>query len=716
MLALTASSPFAPAKCNDFKEGDEEGNSDARSLCGGSSWRLARIGRTDIDSRAHLISMLTAIRSTPASCTSDKFQQFIELIFVRVVPRAILDEEFESAVRTFKPDDVLYCLSPRAQRPVPCVITRAPTGPSQKVIVRYNATGEQREVDRSNVLIEGEWGPYGDYQIFNQSLLVDAAQRVNLAPGRVRLGDDVCFGQLNWLRTERGRVVRVTSDENWEADVIVEPHGSSPPWVETRRNLSCSQLADELQQGDLAVAAPTAGWRQGKTNKVHDLRADLVVRGPWCAWHRCMRGDTFRMEQSASSNNKRDLGSRRFRPCSIDRVAGDDSFFLKWDDDDAGDLVIAFERHAFHPRFRAPEVLLRRPASDDAQGWASREPARNPDRDTSATSLLGLHLVLNEDDWSEFGPIQICVIEPPASSSAAPSLFPCRIMFVNAHVPDQWVRIEPVIDDKRNDTPCLAHTRCNLWRVHLEKTGDNDALAQLMGLDSSQDSSQIVLARETTFFLPHDEDAPVYFKAPKQYSDTVDTGLIDSLWQLYSDEAEIEFNFDGEWGVPLSSTESGDQGLPSVDKEQVFAQPIAQARLTQKKRPDEKGFDTLLRFHNIDVQDLYVKVERYAKSDEGDGFDGCVTIPVTKEREQVPSATVKCKFRIAQLGVAYFELSGTSGYSGFLSSLDTTHPQARSETHTRAPARARMWTREPSLPALYCFVGPCCVRSRAMES
>ena len=140
----------------------------------------------------------------------------------------------------------------------------------------------------------------------------------------------------------------------------------------------------------------------------------------------------------------------------------------------------------------------------------------------------------------------------------------------------------------------------------------------------------------------------------------------------------------------------------------MLAQPVVCARLTRKTRDPAdgganadaqrgdghpRGFNTLLRFHNIDVCDQWVKVEMYEPgSDVANGgeygeFAGCLTVPLTAVDEDNPTTEPKlatCKFRRARLGVAYLKLAAAADdddnaeHAGcFLSSLDTAHPQAR---------------------------------------
>ena len=416
------------------------------------------------------------------------------------------------------------------------------------------------------------------------------------------------------------------------------------------------------------------------------------------------------------------------------------------------------ERESFHPRYRAPELLARLPPSNDAKGWAAREPARNAARHATVgdgsfgravvgETPLHLHLVLNENDWSAFGPIQVRVVEHKirqggkSEAADATALFPDRLEFINAHARDEWVRVERASDDDaadvRSDGGVLAGTQCALWRVFVAEPSKS-AFAELMGDDEVGDGGTGLLARETTFYLPRDDSAPLYFEPPpnaltgggRARSMAVTAGwgdtLFDSLWQEYFDDAEIEFNF---WlGEDRKRTEWGP--LPSGDPNKLLAQPVMHARLTRKKRkPAEdgadvqhsegypNGFDTLLRFHNIDIDDQWVKVEKYAPGNpEVDGgeygeFAGCLTVPqeaVDKDNPTAELDLVTCKFRRAKLGVAYFKLAtaavddddNAAAHAGcYLSSLDTAHPQVRN-------ARLSDRTRFLSLTSVWCAACP----------
>ena len=346
VTALTADSPFAPVtrKTNDATDGAPQ-----KRLCGGSRWRLVCIDRPkliSIESRAHLMSVLAEIRGTPCvtshqpqsgrrasdeqslSFPSSLFaQQFVSLTFMRVAPRALHSDEVASAVRTFEPGAVMQCLSPRAQRPAPCVVTASSDDSS--VTVRFDATGDERKLSRSNVFIKGDWAPYADFQISQRSLVLERSEVASTRAGRVRLGDDVCFGQLNWMRPERGRVTRVSSDDEWDADVRIDPYDGGS-WIETRRNLKSRQLADMIGEEDLAVAAPTSDWRRGVVcSPVASPRPELVVRGPWRARAQCARGDAFRKRDIGESDDSApNLGRRAYRPCRVARTSSS-GYFLE---------------------------------------------------------------------------------------------------------------------------------------------------------------------------------------------------------------------------------------------------------------------------------------------------------------------------------------------------------------------------------------------------
>ena len=230
-------------------------------------------------------------------------------------------------------------------------------------------------------------------------------QRETLQQGRVRLGDDVCFGKSNWLRPERGRVVRWSSDDNWDAEVVVAPSDRSerrPPWRELRRNLAVKQLADVIGERDLAVAAPTSDWRQGDVRDVTTRPPELVIRGPWRARERYSLGDdVVRMSSDGSPYQLARMAS------VYRRTMRGTQYACEWLDPEAGNNFIGVmepsEQYASaHPRGRAPDLLDGPPGSDTATGWAGRKPAKNQERAKAkasggaAAETLGLHLVLNE--------------------------------------------------------------------------------------------------------------------------------------------------------------------------------------------------------------------------------------------------------------------------------------------------------------------------------
>ena len=211
VTALTADSPFAPPvtrKMNDTTDlsGIQGvGGAPPKPLCGGSRWRLACIDRPQsisIKSRAHLMSLLAEIRGTPcvtshqpqsgrrtpdvqtssvAAPSSLFAEQFVSLTFVRVAPRALHSDEVASAVRIFECGAVMQCLSPRAQRPAPCVITASNS--DSTVTVRFDATGDERKLRRSNVFIEGDWAPHADYQVFQRSFVLERSEVSNMRGG-----------------------------------------------------------------------------------------------------------------------------------------------------------------------------------------------------------------------------------------------------------------------------------------------------------------------------------------------------------------------------------------------------------------------------------------------------------------------------------------------------------------------------------------------------
>lgn len=266
---------------------------------------------------------------------------------------------------------------------------------------------------------------------------------------------------------------------------------------------------------------------------------------------------------------------------------------------------------------------------------------------------------------AQFGPIQARVAATERGADEPPD-FPDRLEFLNANLPPEWVRLERTLRPAEG-------SRCEGWHVHIKPAdGQTPAtLASLMRITVSETPS--VLARETTFFLPPggdegDSAKPVRFTPPPE---ATPGRMLDALWRPYTDEAEIEFNFDGEWQSRLRRHA-----------------PIVHARLTSTKCAEPKdGFDTLLRFHNVAARDQWVKVERFAPGSaetEGGRYAGRVTVPPVGEAPRGVFGSAEkaveptsCKFRTAKLRVAYFELAADeSGASpGMLCSLDTEHPQ-----------------------------------------
>ena len=372
-------------------------------LSGGSRWRLHRVGDRDIESRAHLMSVLAEIRRTPRS-----EQKYITtLAFLRIVPRALHFDEFISAVRTVRPGAVMRCLSPRALRPAPCTIVTTSEN-ENKVSVRFDATGHTRELDRAHVLIEGDWAPHVDWQVAETTLAFDGSQRLaDLPQQRVQLGDDVCFGKSNWLRPERGRVVRWASDERWDVEVVITPcDRRDAPWTELRRNIGEKQLVDVIGERDLAVAAPTCDWRRGVVRSVKTRPAELVIRGPWRVRSEYSKDDAVRISKGDSpyhvcqSEKQHRLARPGIAPALyVFRTQDPDA---RWPDGQQqsaqtciGDMASA------HPRYRAPELLEGKPPSNDAKGWAARKPATNKERERAKKANdpsmpLGLHLAFNE--------------------------------------------------------------------------------------------------------------------------------------------------------------------------------------------------------------------------------------------------------------------------------------------------------------------------------
>ena len=346
------------------------------------------------------MSVLAGIRTT----TRNENTFTTELVFEHIVPRALHYDEFKTAVRTAEPGTVIQCRSPRAQRPAPCTIIKTEEGRND-VTVRFVATGTERKLDRQFVHLEGDWAPYADRQVLSNSLTLDQSQQARDTPTqRVRLGDDVCFGKSNWLRPERGRVVRWSNDDKWDAEVVITPSDRrDAPWTEVRRNISFTQLADVISEKELAVAAPTADWSTAVVQTVRTKPPQLEIIGPWRVQPEYSPADVVRLSKDGSPYQ---LG-RMVSVYGTGRM-GSTQYISEFLDPDAGGrqfigMMEPNPNYAWpHPRYQAPELLQYDPPANDAKGWAARKPAKNAEREKAkaqggaAAETLGLHLVFNE--------------------------------------------------------------------------------------------------------------------------------------------------------------------------------------------------------------------------------------------------------------------------------------------------------------------------------